>query len=73
MPRSRNSFTSRSCKVKCARSTRPLAELLLAQNVSILSSYIARPKCVTPLSPVVAYWLLRNTLALSLYNATGLP
>src|SRR5215217_8942938 len=27
MPASRNSVTSRSCKVACARSTRPLAEL----------------------------------------------
>jgi hypothetical protein len=25
MPRNRNSFTSRSCRVRCARSTRPLA------------------------------------------------
>jgi len=72
MPRRRSSFTRRSCSVRCARSTRPLAGLLFAQNVSMFSSYIARPKCVT-LRPVSWALTLRNTLALSLYSATGLP
>src|SRR5258708_31978068 len=62
MPRSRSSLTSRSCSVRCARSTRPLAGLLLAHHVSMLSSYIARPNCVT-LLPVVAARVLRNTRA----------
>jgi len=65
MPRSRSSFTSRSCSVRWARSTRPFAELLFAHHVSMFSSYIARPKCVTPRSPVCVC-VERNTLALSL-------
>ncbi|TDN62192.1 hypothetical protein B0G77_5731 [Paraburkholderia sp. BL10I2N1] len=64
-PRSRNSLTSRSCSVRCARSTRPLAGLLFAQNGSMFSSYIARPKCVTLLPSLFAP-VLRNTLYLSL-------
>ncbi|TDY52723.1 hypothetical protein BX592_1045 [Paraburkholderia rhizosphaerae] len=32
MPRSLSSFTNRSCSVRCARSTRPFAELEFAQN-----------------------------------------
>lgn len=63
--RNRISLTSRSCNVRCARSTRPLAELLFAQNVSMFSSYIARPNGVTRL-PVLPGFTLRNTLALSL-------
>jgi len=62
----------RSCRVRCARSTRPLAALEFAQIVSMFSSYIARPKCVT-LRLVSWALTLRNTLALSLYSATGLP
>ena len=42
MPRSRSSLTSRPCSVRFARSTRPLAGLLLAHHVSMFSSYIAR-------------------------------
>jgi hypothetical protein len=42
-----------------------LAGLLFAQKVSMFSSYIARPKCVT-LLPVLPAVVLRNTLALSL-------
>ncbi|CAB3744092.1 hypothetical protein LMG24238_07209 [Paraburkholderia sediminicola] len=65
MPRSRSSFTRRSCNVRWARSTRPLAGLLFAQIVSMFSSYIARPNCVT-LLPVLLAAVFRNTLALSL-------
>ncbi|CAB3745486.1 hypothetical protein LMG27174_07331 [Paraburkholderia rhynchosiae] len=72
MPRNRSSFTRRSCSVRCARSTRPLAGLEFAQNVSMFSSYIARPKWVTLLPSLFAL-VLRNTLYLSLYNAPGLP
>jgi hypothetical protein len=42
-PASRNSLTSRSCKVLCARSTRPLAWLELAQMMSMLKACSARP------------------------------
>src|SRR5439155_4012610 len=42
-PRSRSSFTRRSCRVPFARSTRPLACGLLAQRLSMLSSRSARP------------------------------
>ncbi len=52
MPGSLSSLASRSCSVWFARSTRPLAWLVLAQNASILRSYSARPNCVTPLPAV---------------------
>jgi hypothetical protein len=42
-----------------------LAGLLFAQIVSMFSSYIARPNCVT-LLPVLLAAVFRNTLALSL-------
>lgn len=42
-----------------------VAGLLFPQNVSMFSSYIARPNCVT-LLPVLLAFVLRNTLALSL-------
>jgi len=44
----RNSFTSRSCSVRLARSTRPLAWLELAQRITLQS---ARPNCVMPDPP----------------------
>lgn len=50
------------CSRRRARSTRPLPELLFARHVSMFSSYIARPKYVTPRSPVCVC-LGRNTLA----------
>src|SRR6516165_10138332 len=43
-PASRNSFTRRSCNVLCARSTRPLAWLELAQIISMFSACGARTK-----------------------------
>src|SRR5882762_4342296 len=50
-PASRNSLTSRSCRVLCARSTRPLAGLELAQMMSMLSACKARPNWVIPSPP----------------------
>jgi adenylate cyclase len=47
IPASRISFTSRSCNVPNARSTRPLACGRLAQMMSIFSAASARPNCVT--------------------------
>src|SRR5439155_1453438 len=47
-PRSRSSFTRRSCRVPFARSTRPLACGLLAQRLSMLSSRSARPNWERP-------------------------
>ena len=52
MPSSRSSLTSRSCSVRCARSTRPLAAGVFAQIPSMLSSSRARPNCVWPSPPV---------------------
>jgi len=51
-PASRGSLTSRSCKVLCARSTRPFAWLELAQMMSMLSASSARPNWVMPSPPV---------------------
>src|ERR1700726_1394639 len=65
-PASRNSLTSRSCKVLCARSTRPLAGLELAQMMSMLSVCNARPNWVMPSPPSAPGWLTRNTPCLSL-------
>ena len=48
IPSSRISFTSRSCSVRFARSTRPLAWLELAHRISTMSSASARPNCVMP-------------------------
>jgi len=42
-----SSFTSRSCSVRLARSTRPFAWLELAHRMSTLSSNMARPNWVT--------------------------
>src|SRR5271170_3847200 len=50
-PASRNSLTSRSCRVLCARSTRPLAELELAQMMSMFNACNARPNWVIPSPP----------------------
>src|ERR1700742_1552170 len=47
-PARRNSFTRRSCSVRCARSTRPLAAGVLAQIPSMFSSYKALENCVWP-------------------------
>src|SRR5580693_970556 len=50
-PASRNSLTSRSCKVLFARSTRPFAGLELAQMISMLRACNARPNWVMPSPP----------------------
>ena len=47
-PAMRSSFTSRSCKVRFTRSTRPLAWLELAHRISMVSSARARPNWVMP-------------------------
>src|SRR5882724_7492876 len=60
-PASRNSLTSRSCRVLCARSTRPLAGLELAQMMSMLSACKARPNWVIPSPPSAPGWLIRKT------------
>src|SRR4030081_2463968 len=54
MPASRGSFTNRSCSVEWARSTRPLAWLVLSHRISMLSSDKARPNRVMP-SPLAAF------------------
>src|SRR5215469_1625893 len=58
-PASRNSLTRRSCKVLCARSTRPLAGLELAQMMSMFSACRARPNWVLPSPPSAPGWLTR--------------
>src|SRR5579859_971135 len=64
-PARRSSFTRRSCKVLFARSTRPLAWLELAQMISMLSAFRARPNWVMP-SPCRPLGLLtRKTACLS--------
>src|SRR5689334_8169176 len=60
-PASRNSLTNRSCSVLCARSTRPLAGLELAQMMSMLSACKARPNWVIPSPPSAPGWLSRKT------------
>ncbi len=50
MPARRSSFTSRSCNVPNARSTRPFACGLLAQMMSMFSSDSTRPNCVMPIA-----------------------
>ena len=47
----RSSFTSRSCSVPLARSTRPFACGLWAQMLSMLSSRRARPNWESPGPP----------------------
>src|SRR5450759_1374606 len=61
-----HSLTSRSCKVLCARSTRPFAWLELAQMMSMLSASRARPNWVIPSPPIAPSWLTRKTPCLSL-------
>ena len=51
MPDSRISFTSRSCNVPLARSTRPFAWGAFAQMMSMLSWSSARPNWVIPSPP----------------------
>lgn len=66
MPARRSSFTSRSCSVRFARSTRPLAWELFAQRISMLSSFKALPKWVIPWPDFAASPETRNTECLSL-------
>jgi predicted DNA-binding transcriptional regulator AlpA len=54
MPHSRISFTSRSCSVPLARSTRPLACEELAQMMSMFSACRARPNWVMPSPPTAS-------------------
>src|ERR1700680_2998435 len=61
MPHSRISFTSRSCSVPLARSTRPLACEELAQMMSMFSACRARPNWVMPSPPTASFLLTRNT------------
>src|SRR4051812_7078709 len=62
MLRSRISFTSRSCNVPFARSTRPLACEELAQMMSMLSACRARPKWVIPSPPPASFGLRAGEL-----------
>ena len=71
MPRRRISFTSRSCSVRLPRSTRPLAWLELAHQMSMFSSNRARPNCVTPRPKSVESRVDRKMLALSGGRATS--
>jgi hypothetical protein len=48
IPRKRSSFTRRFCNVRLARSTWPLAWLVLAHMMSMFSSKRTRPNCVVP-------------------------
>ena len=66
IPASRSSFTSRSCNVPNARSTRPFACGLFAQMMSMLSSDSARPNWVTPSPPAASLLFTRKMLCLSL-------
>ena len=66
MPARRNSFTSRSCNVPNARSTRPFACGLLAQIMSMFSSINARPNWVMPSPPAACLLFTRKMLCLSL-------
>src|SRR5579875_3594964 len=59
-PARRSSFTRRSCSVRLARSTRPLAWLELAHRISMFSSESARPNCVMPWPPLVSCLVARN-------------
>src|SRR3954447_14053625 len=59
-PASRSSFTSRSCKVLCARSTRPFACGLFAQMMATFSSCSARPNWVVPSPPAASGWSTRK-------------
>ena len=65
LPVIRSSLTSRSCNVRLARSTRPLAWEELAQMISMFSSARARPNWVIPVMCSLGLGT-RNTECLSL-------
>jgi hypothetical protein len=67
---SRNSFTSRSCNVANARSTRPFVWGLFAQMISMFSADRARPNRVNPFATHCVLAVHPEELCLSLYRAS---
>jgi len=65
IPSSRIPWTSRSCSVRLARSTRPLAWEELAHRISTLISASARPNWVMPCPLAASAFATRKIECLS--------